>query len=166
MAIASNGDIACRAIDACFQRRGTTARMSKRLRKRRSTEKQHKPRRTAMPSLQSPTAPAATDSFSDLASAPVVAYIKHLAGNLTSIWGLNNGIIGQQTVRRPREVRIGACSIDGDDATLEVAGRIDESSVCGRVVLRRYAGSWHVLSEDYSGCASQRHCLDAPRTDH
>lgn len=91
---------------------------------------------------------------------PVVAYRNYLAGSIRSLWQLTNGILGKPVPQVPREVSIKACSIDGSEATLEITGKVDGLAVCGRVVLRRYAGDWHVSSEDYMGCAPEGYCLN------
>lgn len=98
----------------------------------------------------------------ELPADPAVAYRSYLAGYIKSMWQLTNGIFGRPALRVPREVSVKACFIDGDEATLETTGKIDGNAVCGRVVLRRYAGEWHVSSEDYKGCAPEGYCLNIP----
>lgn len=91
---------------------------------------------------------------------PTIAYRSYLAGDTKSIWQLTNGILGKPILQAPREVSVKASFIDGDEATLEITGQIEGSAICGRVVLRRYAGGWRVSSEAYIGCAPEGYCLN------
>lgn len=92
-------------------------------------------------------------------SDPLLAYLMHLEGHKKSIWQATNGILGLPESTKPTDVCVGSCFVDGNCAILEVTGKIENVSVCGRVVLRYYADDWYVLSEDYVKCTPSGQCL-------
>lgn len=98
---------------------------------------------------------------SDYSRAPVVAYIKYLAtaDRTPSVWQATTGIFAESEAPKARDVSIGACSVDGDEATTEVGARVLGSKMCGRVVMRHESLSWNVTREDCMGRSAKGRCI-------